>query len=215
MKINYKKTERLSKAGLAELRYKSVERPSRRQSVITLPSKDYEMYQLTEDFGQFLLISKEGKDPHRQGRFTHHKAWFGGTDEKPFLVELEDGNWPDVWRDEKFYDVIKPEIIKRYEDRYGKDKTLRQGDMFCYPLPVQNWERLHDILVVIMEDWHCDTDYHSLYSTRHWIEGKYNLRGEYAIGQGIISAPDHKPLKLKKICLIAQTERLKRPKQAD
>lgn len=221
MKINYRESGTVTTAGLARLQYRAIKRPKREGELITLPKKGFELFQLTPRFEQFLLIGDENveSDSYKNAR----KAWFGGTDEQPFLVELTDRNWPAIWRSETFYETIKPHIIKLYEKLYGEEKTLRQGDMFCYPFPIQNLDKLESVLggiiggQVISIFWDTyDTSPQRLYGTRHkLISGIHCDGGQYMLAKGIMTAPDHKPLRLKKICLIAQTENLKNSKQAD
>jgi len=224
MKINYKNTDELEKAGLANLEYANIERPVRRKSVITMPKKGYELFQLTHDMSQFLLLSEKPLTDLNHS-FTRYKAWFGGTDEQPFLVELEDGNWKKRWDDGTFYESIKPDIIKEYENKYGKESTLRQGDMFCIPFPTQDIDRVNNILRVTLDEeleeqtWdepRRDRYFNNhLYGTRHWIKGLCCVKGQYVIGKGTLHAPDHADLVLNKMCIIAQTKNLKNAKKAD
>ena len=237
-------------AGLAKLKYSNVKQPSRKGDTITLPDNDWNLYQLTNDFSQFLALkAMPGKHDFRDT--PPRKAWFGGTDEKPFLVELsstcqldsddhevvDEGDWVKVWQSGRFYETIKPEIIYRFEKCFGKDQTVRQGDMFCYPMPIQDWEKLIVTLETVKPlHFMCagisfsknkfngvkkggiyptSVDSHSLYETRHSFVGYYLSWGEYIIGEGTIQAPDHKDLTLSSICVIGQTQNLADSKKAD
>jgi len=237
-----------SVAGLAKLKYANVKEPARKEGVITLPENGWNIYQLNNNFSQFLVL-KAMPEEHDFRDTPPRKAWFGGTDERPFLVELQDvctlrsddkedideGDWVKVWQSGRFYETIKPEIISEYEKRFGKDQTVRQGDMFCYPMPIQDWGKLLCVLESVKslhfmrygKGYNKETDSkldpyptiidepESLYETRHRFYGELAIWGEYVIGKGIIKAPDHNDLLLSDICIIAQTENLNNPKKAD
>lgn len=249
MKVFLKQDGELpSVAGLAKLRYADVKEPVRKSDIITLPEEGWNIYQLNNDFSQFLAL-KTMPEEHDFRYTPPRKAWFGGTDERPFLVELSDicqldsddddeideGDWVKVWQSGRFYETIKPEIIHKYEKRFGKDQTVRQGDMFCYPLPIQDWNKLLCLLESVksqhflragisynsktdkgLSPYPTILDYpKKIYETRHTLTGYYVHSGEYFIGKGIIKAPDHKDLQLSDICIIAQTENLKDSEKAD
>ena len=230
MKLHYQQDGELNKAGLATLKYAEVKLPVRKEGVITVPNKGWDMFQLLPDFSQFLLLRSEAEES--DSRYTEHrKAWFGGTDEKPFLVELTEnanlgdgsaGAWLEVWKAGKFFEAIKPEIIARFEKHYGREGTLRQGDMFCYPMPIQDWDKLLCVLESVeslhfMKNCKPNGFYGSsqLYDTRHYIDGDVAIWGDNVIGKGTIKAPDHSPLVLEQICVIAQTRNLNNPEKAD
>ena len=227
MKLHYQQDGELNKAGLATLRYAEVKFPSRKGDVITLPDRGWDIFQILPDFSQFLLLKSEAEES--DSRYTEHrKAWFGGTDEQPFLVELTEnadlgdgasGAWLDVWKRDKFFEAIKPEIIGRFEKHYGKEKTLRQGDMFCYPMPIQSWDKLLCVLETVECLHFMPYKYYlnawPLYDTRHKFKGDVAFWGDNIVGKGTISAPDHSPLVLNNICVIAQTRNLNNPTKAD
>jgi len=205
------------RAGITQLLYKDAEYPSRKDDVIIIPKTGYGLY-ILQNTSQFLLLQKEKREDKR--------VWFGGTDEMSFLVELDDGDgdygtdYFSLWERNKFYGAIKPDVIKMYEKRYGVGKTVRQGDFFGYPLPEQNWGK-------IME-WSKTFDRQDSYfatgkdggslplnETRHRFQGEICSFTGNMIAKGIITAPDHKPLELTKICVLAQTNHLKDAKNAD
>jgi len=221
-----------TQAGLAKLEYTEVSSPTRQNETITLPKKDWGLYQLNNDFSQFLVV--KGKPDTDES--SVRKAWFGGTDEKPFLVELGPASdWVDIWRAGEFYEIIKPEIIKRFEKHFGTKQTVRQGDMFCYPMPIQDWGKLlcvfqavgglhftrHGIKYDSKKDSKLDPyptiidGPYSLYNTRHCFYGEIAIWGQHLVGKGTLKAPDHTDLTLPNICVIAQTANLKKPKEAD
>ena len=230
MRLHYQQDGELKKAGLATLKYDKVKSPSRKGNIITIPDNGWDIFQLLPDFSEFLLLKSEPEES--DSRYTEHrKAWFGGTDEQPFLVELTENanmsegeckDWLEVWKCGEFFDSIKPEIIGRFEKHYGKEKTLRQGDMFCYPMPIQDWDKLLCVLESVatlhfMKACKPNGFYGSsqLYKTRHYIDGDVAIWGDNVVGKGTIKAPDHSPLVLNKICVIAQTRNLNNPEKAD
>lgn len=200
------------RAGLAQLIYKDVPHPSRENDIITVPTENYDLY-ILENTSQFLLLQKGEKK----------RAWFGGTDENPFLVELADKNYDKIslfqplWEKHEFYEAIKPDIIKTYEKKFGVEKTMRQGDFFLYPLPEQNWDKV----LLWSSTFRNGGDYYdcergssglTLKGTRHRFWGE--TCGDI-VANGLINAPDHKPLEFKEICILAQTQHLKEPQRAD
>lgn len=222
-------------AGLAKLVYGDVKQPSRKGETITLPSEGWAIYQLNNDFSQFIAMKVEA-EKHDFRDTPPRKTWFGGTDERPFLVEMgltsKSGDWVEVWRKDSFYETIKPEIIQKFEKYYGREKLLRQGDMFCYPMPIQEWGKLLCVLETVRtlhfmrygsgnppekSDPYPTTihDPESLYGTRHEFCGELATWGDFLIGKGTLKAPDHKDLVLKDICVIAQTANLANAKKAD
>lgn len=201
------------RAGIAQLIYKDIPNPSRKGDIITIPSDNYGLY-ILPNTSQFLLLQSGEKK----------RAWFGGTDEQPFLVELNDMDcyneslfYP-MWVRHQFYDEIKPDIIKLYEKKYGIRGTVRQGDFFGYPLPEQRWEKIMEWSQAFARQ----EDYFStkngslpLNETRHRFQGDICSFTGNIIAKGIITAPDHKTLELTQICVLAQTKHLMDAKNAD
>jgi len=232
VKTYYQQTGNLpSIAGLAKLKYEDVKTPKREGDVITLPETGWGLYQLAPDFSQFLVL-KDITDEHT----THRKSWFGGTDEQPFLVELKSSptvgkagrditqDWLDVWKNGTVEECLKPTLIRKFEKAYGSEKTKRQGDMFCYPMPEQDWEKLLCLINASNNgewNWGPQKTYYPngtpLYDTRHILFGKYAhyATGKSVIGKGTIKAPDHNDLVLEEIHVIIQTANLNKPKEAD
>jgi len=212
LKVYHNSTLLPDRAGMAQLIYKDVPHPSRENDIITIPASNYDLY-ILENTSQFLLLQTGEKK----------KAWFGGTDENPFLVELADADYSNIslfqplWEKHEFYDAIKPDIIKTYEKKFGVKKTMRQGDFFLYPLPEQNWDK---VLLWASTFGYRDNYYDCqkgsgglpLKETRHRFWGKICTD---IVSDGLIKAPDHKPLEFKEICVLAQTKHLFNPKRAD
>lgn len=210
-------------AGEAKLKYKEVKAPSRDGKVITLPETCFDVYLLPEA-DQFLCIEQEDEKTKHFKTDKRRGIWFGGTDEQPFLVELESedmnnkSKWIEIWKNNLVHEELKPEIIKLYEERFGKEKTLRQGDIFAYPLPTQDWEEI-DLWEETLGRRHrmkCDDCGLDIYETRHrFTHGEIATWGTHIVCKGTLKAPDHKDLILPKICVLAQTNHLKNPKKAD
>lgn len=214
-------------AGLATLDYWGRKYPERKENVIKLPEKGYSLFQLKPDFIQFLLISDADlSNDIRHGR--RYEAWFGGTDEKPFLVKLENNDWKNVWDKGSFFDVITPRNIKKYVAAFGSDKLKRQGDIFAYPLPVQ---KKKEITAVYPDNIHTANSWWSaprknikegwsLFNTRHHlVDGEIQIYSDHQkgslIAKGVITAPDHDSLILNEYHILYQTEKLYDPQTAD
>jgi len=217
-------------AGMARLEYYtpkldkgetwSFPRCTREGKIITISTVGYDMLQLLPDFSQFLLIGK----PIKGLRDEYLDCYFGGTDENPFLVSImpqdviakgfsKDTGWYKLWKEGEFYDFLKPDKISTLEKDYGLEKTLRQGDIFAYPHPTQNWK---DIMVnYLSHDIKLQEGRFRLFETRHEITGTLLETRYSTIAQGIIRAPDHNDLNLKQICVLAQTAHLSDPTRAD
>ena len=204
------------KAGITKLLYKDVKHPSREDDVITIPKTGYVFY-ILQNTSQFLLLQKKKGDGKR--------VWFGGTDEASFLVELDDGDghygtdYFSMWERNEFYNSIKPDVIKMYEKKYGVAATMRQGDFFGYPLPEQRWGKIMEWSQTFarQDDYFTTTNSGSLplNETRHRFQGDICSFTGNIIAKGIITAPDHTPLELTKICVLAQTKHLKDAQNAD
>ena len=236
MNVYYQDSVIPKKAGLAMLSYEEVEEPSRKKENILIPNKNHSLYQLTAGFEQFLLI-KDQPETHDSRYTKPYKAWFGGTDEMPFLVRLrnecnDDGycyDWPTVWRKNSFFGMITPRPII-YAEKKGI-KIRRQGDIFAAKYPIQDW----DILRFIRNsssNFECGPDETknldarclALFGTRHVLKGHYikqsdhysNVKNYYDIVcKGTIEAPDHDVLDLKELHGLWQTRNLFEPEKAD
>lgn len=237
MKAFYSDSVIPDRAGLAKLHYdKNIKEPKRVKEDIVIPQNGFSLYQLSAGFEQFLAI--KDKPEEHDSRYTKpYKAWFGGTDELPFLVQLKDvcvdsGNcldWPTVWRNNSFYAQITPQPVL-YAKKKGFD-VKRQGDIFAVKLPVQDW----DILRLIQNssgNFTCGPDETknlqerrlTLFGTRHTFEGQYIKQGDHfsnvrnfydIVCLGKIEAPDHDVLDLKELHGLWQTRNLYEPEKAD
>jgi len=207
MKINYRTTGTITKAGMATIEWdEKIKEPRRCKEVITLPVDKSEIYQVDPSFSQFLFLS-----PDQQ------KCWFGGTDELPFLVRLTPHDWKHDWSKDRFYEQITPEIIKRFDSLY-KGKVKRQGDIFAYELPkeLQDIEKLQAIMLIDDRVNNMSTyNKISLFHTRHCLEGEITCHYKYPVARGIVRAPDHADLNLSNWHVLAQTVGLYDPPKAD
>lgn len=166
--------------------------------------------------------------------WNHPCLYFGGTDEQPFLVELE----LEVMKylllggEDGFFEALKPEIIVWAEKQWGSRRTLRQGDIFAYPVPVDHdlfsspfskdlWSFILTsiengvkkiVVTSVLES--------ELFGTRHKFSGliagiEINQTDDLVIAEGVIEAPDHASLHLNGPHLLAQADFLVSPQKAD
>lgn len=237
MKAFYSDSVIPDRAGLAKLHYdKKIKEPTRVKEDIVIPQNGFSLFQLTAGFEQFLAI-KDQPEEHDSRYAKPFKAWFGGTDELPFLVRLKDvcltdGNtieWPTVWKNNSFYQQITPQPVL-YAEKKGL-KVKRQGDIFAVKHPIQDWDTLRFVLDS-SENFSCGPDETkdlqerklTLFGTRHTFKGQYiqqdnhysNVSNFYDIVcLGKIEAPDHDILDLKELHGLWQTRNLFEPEKAD
>ena len=204
--------------------------PERFGEDIFLPPVRNAEFHLLNDGLQFLYRIPPVESS--RGYRYNGSLFFGGTDENPFLVELNPGLYDLFIRDgeDKFYDALKPELIERVERKWGISNTKRQGDIFASPLPI-SWEEIEKVIYLYFFEMpeRREVKEESLFGTRHRITGLYvedvqtHYRGQrrcgvfplYSIGEGIIEAPDHSPLELEGVHLLAQASGLADSRQAD
>src|SRR3989338_2608130 len=117
------------KAGVAVLDWKDGE-PTRDGKTINLPAYEEVQFFPLLDGVQLLLQIPRGE---------RVRAFFGGTDEQPFLVELEPSVIVSLRNGEDgFFNAIKPNGAKVLEEAFDT-KAVRQGDWFAVPLPL-SWK---------------------------------------------------------------------------
>ncbi|MBI2011052.1 MAG: hypothetical protein HYS89_02385 [Candidatus Colwellbacteria bacterium] len=124
------------RAGLASLRFESWQSgyggmsgndTRRAGSDITLVTTKTSVFVPLNGGVQF-LFAENGEHPR--------EVFFGGTDERPFLVPLE----PEVLEiygkrgETGFFEAIKPRRIRELEKQFGREHTKRQGDIFAFPV---------------------------------------------------------------------------------
>jgi len=197
--------------GVAELRFErlSLERRiGRRGDTIFFPPEwvQTEVYPI-QDGEQFLLAEQE-------------RTFFGGTDEQPFVVELEPEHLERFRSggETAFYSGLRPPNLVKYESLLGT-KAVRQGDIWALSFGVSweelklNWDRssgCRQTLGVVESST-------KVFRTRHTLVGRrasrrtrvltktgfIGLRG--ITGDGVLSAPDHADLHLEGPHLLMQT----------
>lgn len=206
------------KAGAATLVWNErAQIASREEEAITLPHDDSVQFFPLQRGEQFLVAVPDNN------RRSEIRLFFGGTDERPFLVEMN----PDALLGLKngeagFYNAIKPDGAKFCEEKFGT-KTIRQGDWFAVPIPL-NWYAVHGLLGLFCRDHKTVTKKEKgihIGGTRHLlIEGKlvtmdYNHLGCAGIAEGLLRAPDHEDKTLKGPHALFQTMYLQEPTKAD
>jgi len=176
----------------------------------------FEMFPLKPDFEQFLLLQPPpvgswwGKD----GR-----AWFGGTDEAPFLVQMDTTVHDLAENPEEFYGHLIPPLMLTLIHKWGGDYR-RQGDIFAFPLPY-SWEKIREIGNFTKANGFPlqEAKNGHVFGTRHVLVGSWSrvmVAGKTTvIAEGTITAPDHSPMELKGPHVLDQTANLFDPKKAD
>jgi hypothetical protein len=196
--------------------------PERFGEDIFLPPVRNAEFHLLNDGSQFLYRIPP-VESSRGYRYSG-SLYFGGTDENVFLVQLEQRLYNLFIKDgeDRFYDALKPEPIKNVEEKW-KIVTKRQGDIFASPLPI-SWEEIEKVIYLYLfkKPEVVEVEEKTIFGTRHKITGPCieNLqtktyRPSYSIAEGLIEAPDHTPLELEGLHLLAQTNGLVDPTQAD
>lgn len=173
--------------------------------MITMPWALNELEQLhvLQRGTQFVLRAPERED-----------VFFGGTDERPFLVQLRTEH-AECLRDEgqaAFYESLKPPVVAALEHAYDRVKTRRQGDVYAFPLPC-GWD---DVRFAGLRPRRAEGM--PVGRTRHRLSGLVvprlkqafrlsltdpclDLRGMLA--EGLLTAPDHAAVQLVGVHLLA------------
>lgn len=206
-------------AGKAELIFSNTNTPCREGNVITL--RDYpelEFYPLGE--GEQFLVRTKAVIPSRG--LVERAIYFGGTDENPFLVVLKEEIFDRFMSggEKAFYDALKPDLMKKLEKEFGVP-AFRQGDIFAIQFPM-SWDEVQlsarmfgqtKAVASEVKTW-------SILGTRHRLTGKMleaTIMGvqNTPIVEGVIECPDHMPMTLEGLHVLAQTAGLVEPKTAD
>ncbi|MBI2096463.1 MAG: hypothetical protein HYT43_02425 [Candidatus Taylorbacteria bacterium] len=205
------------KAGVAVLDWKGGD-PTRGGKTIRLPAYEEVQFFPLLDGVQFLL-----QIPGRE----RARAFFGGTDEQLFLVELE----PSVivslrGGEDGFFNAIKPNGAKVLEEAFDT-KAVRQGDWFAVPLPL-SWKATCGMAALVEYDPEVIEPSNEkerkvqLRGTRHnlLVDRYIDMRGDNRlgctlVGEGLLKAPDHEDRVLKGPHAFFQTAHLVNPEQAD
>ncbi|MCK4552852.1 hypothetical protein KAT80_01480 [Candidatus Pacearchaeota archaeon] len=211
------------KAGKAKINWDSVDEPIREGKDIILPLQDTVYLPLAKG-EQFLFKSFE----HESYRAPRENYWFGGTDEEPFLVQIEKDAFNTFTNngEEAFYRSIKPFFVD-FLEKILNIEAERQGDIFAVPIG----ERKNKGIQSFLTQSYISREYPklelkknqnslSLFGTRHalngYVLGEQHPGGEVTsphfkpflltnsleersvLGTGIIKAPDHEVLDLNK-----------------
>lgn len=212
--------KRPTKAGKAKLDYGVVGEPSRVRRTIVIPNTpDLELFPLQDNWNQFLVIT---------GR--NRAVWFGGTDENPFLVAMDDDVLDNFFQrgSEGFYADLVPGVMTRLRDMF-QTPWVRQGDVFAYPLPY-SWDDLDKAFDICRGSklGYKEVDARpaavSVLGTRHRLcAGRFLAESVEILGLGVrvpvvegrVEAPDHTPMTLVGPHVLSQTRHLYSPKEAD
>lgn len=203
------------KAGMAVLTWgKGL--PRRQEEKITIPEDEETQYFPLQNGEQFLILT-----PHDHIQ----RLYFGGTDERPFLVEMEPRVLLTLKQGEKgFYNALKPGGANFCEEKFGT-KAVRQGDWFAVPIPL-NWGSVHGLFGLFSENMDHkvvtkkEKGIH-IGGTRHLlVEGQlvttsYDRFDCAGIAEGLLRAPDHEDKVLVGPHALFQTQHLKEPQKAD
>lgn len=192
----------------------------RKENEIYFPGNILSRFYFLKKGEQFLMTYP------RNDRSGGSHLFFGGTDEKPFLVELEFSAFEDLVKGEDaFFQGLKSPVTCEWEGYLGK-KAKRQGDWFAIGTTrnFQSWPKFMSEHFYGEEFAIESVESQPLNNTRHRLVGLYahatrekqsRWSGEFIIAEGEIHAPDHEPLALKGPHLLFQADHLLHPQQAD
>lgn len=215
-------------AGEAVIRWSSAEGPVRKGPEIVLPLLEGISFIPLQDGQQFLYVY--GPKAVNYARVSG--CWFGGTDENPFLVRLNDGDYlrQSIRAIEKegesvFYEALRPEDLGGLE-KFTQTTAKRQGDIFALPIS-PSWSSLQKEMercsamfgaqiVVVKSEKKVECP---VFGTRHILKGTCaEVRADSIVrtfATGALEAPDHSPLGLDNVHALFQSAGLYRPEQAD
>lgn len=195
--------------------------PTREGDVLHLPHySDAELFRLQPNYTQFLFCLGD-------------RTWFAGTDERPFLVRLNDHAYRRFLSKgpSGFYHGLMPgeliELAKQLGTRcqFGipeKQTYIRQGDIFACSLPL-TWKDIERACYV-RHGTQLETASGPLtvFGTRHVLTFGSYLSDVHLLGrdlalvaEGTVVAPDHADVKLESPHALFQTAGLFNPKEAD
>lgn len=133
------------RAGAAKLKWftRTDRLPSREGATIRLPRRRGKAEFYTLKGGRQFLYSMGDVDPTKPDPGPIDWVYFGGTDEAPFFTSLRPQGLLAFQNggERAFFEALKPSLLRRLEPIYGEDKTLRQGDLYAFPMPY-GWDHL-------------------------------------------------------------------------
>jgi hypothetical protein len=201
------------KAGLAKLHWDGNDRLRREGSSIYLTRDDVDEFVPLRQGEQFIFHYPNG----RGGR----RVFFGGTDEKPFLVELFGDVITGLRGEADFFERLKPSEVSALE-QFFKTSHVRQGDWFAVPIPL-TWDQLYGCMQIFHESVpgparprETKAKGIQVGGTRHVLIGQF-LQGSPGplIAEGVLKAPDHADRVLKGPHAFYQTRMLANAQNAD
>lgn len=201
-------------AGLAKLQWVDNDRtePTRQGEVINLPLAQNSEFRSLRQGWQFVYVLKQG--------ISGPRVFFGGTDERPFLVELTPASIAVVnaiaqQGEDWFFHQLKPRRVRLLEEALEK-KAKRQGDIFAVPLAA-DWREINRIVLICgQQRLPQQIGEITLFRTRHTLTGTHIWVSNTEIwGTGQLQAPDHSSLNLDNPHALIQVEILRSPQVAD
>ena len=184
------------------------------------------LYSLSEIKGKDVGWSDGQFTPNYGARRA--QLWFGGMDEAPFLVEL-DPRLLGVYKSrgaQTFFERLLPQVA-RFCEKAFKTRSRRQGDIYATPIRLS----LSDLMKIwpLLDDNVTKPESHRMrievLDTRHMFQG-FVLGEVYKnwddrrlfdpdlsfgddenfiiVADGVLEAPNHKPLKLKGAHVLSQ-----------
>jgi hypothetical protein len=209
-----KTTRKIQSAGVADIRFsEKISVPSREGNIILLPplSRNCHIFRLQKG-RQFLFVMVYFNKTLNPGNAYY---WLG-TDENAFLVRITYEAFRAFYKrgEKAFYHYVKPTLIKELE-RISKDaRVLRQGDIWAFPVADVSLNSLRLLIKTLRKNHQIvEGKQRRVLGTMHTVKGVYftvNTFLERAITfvEGTLESPDHKPLELKGIHVLAQTRGL-------
>lgn len=201
-------SDRPERAGKAVLEWVPKGSLERKETTITLPEKgNYNgaSYSIAFLKNNEQFIVADGDTPSAN-------IGFGGTDENPFLVNLQPfvlGIYL-IEGEESFYQALVPPIIRLFSDVLEED-WKRQGDIFALPLP-EDWTSQK---LMLDESFSVERS-NPIFGTRHFGHGIFFESRGLTLFRGTVIAPDHSPLNLEDgLYALGQTAYLAHPRKAD
>jgi hypothetical protein len=189
-------------------------RPRRDGKTIYLPKNRAGLYSPLREGKQFLVKLNDKYSPT-------NGVWFGGTDEEPFMVEIERTPFDEYWTsgsEQAFYQSLVPRGILEIAEE-NNIEYKRQGDIFAVKFCSEKYFDKNLARIVNCTVKEGET---RILRTRHIgigigiILSGLNSTSSPLLFKGVIEAPDHAPLNLEDgFYLLEQTRYLVNPAQAD
>lgn len=218
--ITHREEYRPKTAGLAKLHYGQYYTAERKGEDIFLPDTENSLLFEHKSLPLFLYANRD-------------ELYFGGTDERPFLVRINTRQWDvpkwlEFWNKDQFLEKLMPYNLRKLRQWFTQ-KPKRQGDIWALPLSNADWEMVISIgyvLGVSSKGKFSETEESGLniYETRHKLFGEYWIfkqpekyeNGEGLVAKGTVKAPDHEDMDISStLHLIFQNDYLYDRRNAD